>query len=434
MDGRTTRSFYLRALTVSLGAVLMFGLLYAFLGARLLREQARFLYNQELKTGRMAVDHFVNQAAGPLVEDDTLALNVLLKETRTMPGIVYAQITDEKGIVKAHSDPTRIGTMGQEILTPLEVTRDGDTTFVTSRTGKDEKVLNISRPVTFMKRTIAHVQAGLSLDAINTEIARRRTETMRGIVGGGAGLMAVVICAASAFMLLLRPVSAGTNRVVGPTDTQPAASAMVLSAEPREPAANGPSRPVVHGGDTTQRNQVSVVLLAIKRFKTYAETRDPEALLTDFNEYVALASDVITRYGGYVDKFVGDAIVSVFTNSPMSSDHAERAVNAALAMQEAFQKNGANGRPLFLKVGIGISSGVVLSGLVGSGEDRELTFFGESFRNAYSLTVMAAAGEIIISREAYELLGDKVSVEPLPPREMLQRTEAWENFRLLRKA
>ena len=186
-------------------------------------------------------------------------------------------------------------------------------------------------------------------------------------------------------------------------------------------------------GNELKRNQVSVVFIGIKGFRAYAEERDPEGLQEDLSQYLSIAARVIQENGGYLDKLVGDAIISVFGNSPMASDHANRAVKAAIDLQDAFRKSGDGGNGLLSRVGIGISSGVVLSGCVGTGTKKELTFIGESFRTAYSLNVLAGAGEIIMSKDAYQLLDNQISVEPLPPREIMQRTKSWESFRLLRK-
>jgi hypothetical protein len=55
---------------------------------------------------------------------------------------------------------------------------------------------------------------------------------------------------------------------------------------------------------------------------------------------------------------------------------------------------------------------------------------GESFKSAENLAMIAGPGEIVIGREIYQYLGSAVSVDPLPPREFLDRTGSWENFRL----
>jgi adenylate cyclase len=178
------------------------------------------------------------------------------------------------------------------------------------------------------------------------------------------------------------------------------------------------------------RNQVTVLFAGPKGFKAHADTRDTEEVLRDLNEYFTIATSSIVDYGGYIDKFVGDAVIGVFESALLRTDHTERAVRAAVAMQNALRHASKNGNQLLRMVGIGISAGVVLSGHIGSHAKQEYTFIGESFKVAYSLNVMAGPGDIVMSRDVYQLIEHMVSVEPLPPRETMDRTEPWENFRL----
>jgi len=88
------------------------------------------------------------------------------------------------------------------------------------------------------------------------------------------------------------------------------------------------------------------------------------------------------------------------------------------------------GLTLFRPVGIGNSSGVVLSGPTGSQEMNGYLFIGKSSKATYSLNVMANAGEIVTSKEVYQSIEDFLRAEPLPFREIKQRTGAWEDFRV----
>jgi len=133
-----------------------------------------------------------------------------------------------------------------------------------------------------------------------------------------------------------------------------------------------------------------------------------------------------------VDKFVGDAVIGVFRKTAVSPDHIERAVRSAVALQESLRQAAGDGNPLFSLIGIGISSGVALAGRLAAGGYREPLYIGESFKSAYLLHVISDPGEIVISRDVFQIVEGSVIVEPLPPREMMERTEPWENFRLLR--
>jgi class 3 adenylate cyclase len=180
------------------------------------------------------------------------------------------------------------------------------------------------------------------------------------------------------------------------------------------------------------RTHVAVLFAGVKGFKKYADTREPGQVMLDMNGYHALAIETIRRFGGEVDKFVGDAVIGVFQRTALSPDHVERAVRSAAALQESMQRAEGDGNPLYSSVGIGISSGVALAGHLASGGDGEPLYIGESFKSAYLLHAISAPGEIIISRDVFQVVEGAVIVEPLPPREMMERTEPWENFRLLR--
>jgi len=180
------------------------------------------------------------------------------------------------------------------------------------------------------------------------------------------------------------------------------------------------------------RNQVAVLFAGIKGFRAYANTRDLPEVLQDLDGYLQIVNKSILDHGGYVDNFVGDAVIGVFESSPLKKDHTARAVRSAVEMQDVLRKAGENGNPLLSRVGIGISSGVVLTGRLESQGGRKHKVMGESFKWAYTLNVMAGPGEIVVSRDVYQSIAEMVSAEPLPPREMIQRTESWESFRLHR--
>ena len=209
-----------------------------------------------------------------------------------------------------------------------------------------------------------------------------------------------------------------------------------LSSPPQQKlsdASNQNAQAGVCYGSEMERDQVSVVFVGIRGFKAYSRMRDHRSLMEDFNEYLSIVTKTIEKYGGYVDKFIGDAVIAIFNTSPIKGNHMEQAVNAALAIQSAFQKKVSLGNQLLSRVGMGISSGVVLKGQVNNDSKKEHTFIGESFRTAYSLNILAGPGEIMISKEVYQALGRQLTVEPLPPREIFHRTQSWENFRILGK-
>ncbi|MCX5720024.1 MAG: adenylate/guanylate cyclase domain-containing protein [Nitrospirae bacterium] len=180
------------------------------------------------------------------------------------------------------------------------------------------------------------------------------------------------------------------------------------------------------------RSEASILFTDIRGFTAYSETRNPEEVVEALNEYFGIATQFILEYGGYVDKFIGDAVLGVFGVPIYHTDHAERAVRAAFAMQkELRQQVGKNKNPFLSRIGIGVNSGVVVSGNLGSQVKMEYTVIGNSVNVASRLNDMAGPGEIIISKDIYELTKNIVSVKALPPQKMKGKSELVEVFQLI---
>jgi class 3 adenylate cyclase len=218
------------------------------------------------------------------------------------------------------------------------------------------------------------------------------------------------------------PIGQAKNTV---QDTAKAASRSSHAPERTEdfclPKGSSPGRFV--------RNHVTVLSAGVRGFRSLADDKNASEALRSLNAYFAIADDIIQEYDGFIDKFIGDAVIGVFAGSPLHPDHSERAVRCALALQKALRRAGEDGNPVMGKIGIGISSGVVISAHMGPRLREECAFLGESFKLAYSLNVMAGPGEILISKDVYRKIQGNVSVRPMPPREIMDRTEPWEIFR-----
>jgi len=390
--------------------------IFSFLISNLLatkRQYAAF-YEEKIKTANTMLSQFVAHAVVPFAENDVLTLNRLLKEAGTVHGLLYIAIADEKNVVRAHTDSSKVG---------LPVERPADST------------LELSKPMTFMKRRLGSVYAGFSRHVINDEVSREISGSVRPIFYLGIAMLMLLVGATFFLWIPLKRELTREEQTPQPAESEPPTNETVEKTTPLSLIDSTEGEEIELLNQYTEgikRTQVTVLFAGIKGFKAYTETRDPQEVLNDLNQYLSIATGPIIDFGGYIDKFIGDAVIAVFGNTPVWLDHSERAVSAAVAVQEALQQAAGNGNPLLSKVGIGISSGVVLSGNIGPEEKKTLTFIGESFKVAYSLNVMAGPGEIIMSRDVYESVEQKVSVEPIAPREMAQRTEPWENFRLIK--
>jgi adenylate cyclase len=106
-----------------------------------------------------------------------------------------------------------------------------------------------------------------------------------------------------------------------------------------------------------KRMEVTVVFTDIRGFIAYAEANAPERVVEAINEYFEIVTRHIQMRGGYVDKFIGDAVLGVFGVPLAQPDHALRALRASVAMQRELLAQDPARNPLLAKVGIGINSG-----------------------------------------------------------------------------
>ncbi|MDH4224137.1 MAG: HAMP domain-containing protein, partial [Deltaproteobacteria bacterium] len=202
-----------------------------------------------------------------------------------------------------------------------------------------------------------------------------------------------------------------------------------VSPEILEMILDNPENPWVKG----TRNQASVVFTDVRGFTAFSEVTEPEVVVESLNEYFSIGTDVVLEYNGYIDKFIGDAILAVFGVPVSQEDHAMRAVKASFEMQErlmdAAKKKGIE---LLAKIGIGINSGVVVAGNIGSTKKMEYTVIGDTVNTASRLNGLAGNGEVVISKDTLDRLGGKVKVEALPPAKVKGKTELIEVFKVLK--
>jgi adenylate cyclase len=130
-----------------------------------------------------------------------------------------------------------------------------------------------------------------------------------------------------------------------------------------------------------EKREVTVLFSDVKSFTTYSENHKPEEVVSILNEYLGEMTDIVLRWDGILDKFIGDAIV-VFWGAPMKQDdHAERAVRCALEMQARLEelrlKWEAEGKAP-LASGIGINTGEAIVGNIGAdGKKMDYTVIGD---------------------------------------------------------
>jgi adenylate cyclase len=180
------------------------------------------------------------------------------------------------------------------------------------------------------------------------------------------------------------------------------------------------------------RSHVTVLFTDVRGFTSYSENREAEQVVEALNQYFDIATRQIQEHGGYVDKFIGDAVMGVFGVPVAREDHAEQAVRAALTMQQAFAERAKEtGNELLNKIGIGINTGYAVSGNIGSQEKLEYTVIGDAVNTASRLNGLAKAGETIISAAVREAISAPMNLEPRPPQKVKGKAEPVSTFLVL---
>ncbi len=170
------------------------------------------------------------------------------------------------------------------------------------------------------------------------------------------------------------------------------------------------------GGD---KKLATTFFADIRGYTTFAEGKDPEHIVEVLNGYFQEAVEVIVTNGGYIDKFIGDAIMAIW-GVPLESEEqdAVNAVSCALELQErvnAPDRTFFTGDAANLKVGIGMHTGPLVAGNLGSAQRMDYSVIGDSVNVAARLESIAEGGQVIITRHTREIVGDRFKVKELKP-------------------
>jgi len=160
---------------------------------------------------------------------------------------------------------------------------------------------------------------------------------------------------------------------------------------------------------------VTILVSDVRSFTALSAKMEPDDVVRMLNEMFDAFVPIIFDYDGVVDKYVGDSVLAIFGSPEKDDRQCEKAVQAALEMQQAVLKLGEGRRvrrlPVF-EVGISIHTGAAIHGFIGSTERMEYTVIGDTVNRASRYCDGAAAGEVVISKTVYERVYHLVKVEP----------------------
>ncbi len=188
------------------------------------------------------------------------------------------------------------------------------------------------------------------------------------------------------------------------------------------------------GGDLVR--ECTVFNSDIRGFTRMSEKTEPQIIVDMLNEYFELMVEVIFKYEGTLDKFMGDGIMALWGAPVAHPDDAGRSVQCALEQMKMlgeFNRNRmALGQPP-LAIGIGIHTGPLVAGYIGSSKALSYTVVGDTANTSARLCGIASTGQIIVSEATYAKLGNRFEYEELPPAHVKNKEHALRIFNVVRE-
>ena len=397
---------------------------------------------QTMRFGTAIAGNLSHNASVPLLENDEASLNILLEEVSKLQDVHYALAINKAGLVIAHSDIQKIDRIYAPIANPTQITRNDSTEIIRYRE-KGKEILDFSTPIKFDNITLGAIHIAISLETLQKKIQRF------GIIALLLTGVLVIIGVGVSFYISSNFSQPITDLVHGTVEIKQGnfsfrsekrsndelgdltlafkdmaeglrkkeviqdAFGKYVNPEIVNMILKNPDSQWFHG----KKIPATVMFTDIRGFTAFSEKTSPEQVVAVLNNHFTIATEIIIKHGGHLDKFIGDAVLAVFGVLLEYDDHAERAVRAAVDLQQALHKERTeqNQNSTGIHIGIGINSGEVIAGNIGSQQRMEYTVIGDTVNIASRLTEIAGSDEIILSESTYRLSEKMITTKKLEP-------------------
>lgn len=203
-----------------------------------------------------------------------------------------------------------------------------------------------------------------------------------------------------------------------------------LSTLPSTESALPPPAPPALGGE---EKDVTILFCDIRRFTALAEEMPATQVVELLNTFFSRMIQVVLAHGGTVDKLMGDSVMALFGVPKAAETDPLRAVRCALEMHQALaalnQERARLEQPP-IEMGIGINSGSVVAGNIGSIDRMEYTVIGDNVNIAARLQGIAEAGDTLVSEATYAMVRTLVQASALEPAQLKGRQHQVAVFRI----
>lgn len=415
---------------------------------------------QSLEKGLAAARGVATASDDPLLTNDDLTLFTVIKGVTENRGILYGFIVGKDNKIKAHSDIQEAGKDYKQ-ATGSVVFKEGKNYKINFDGGTPlGAVYEIIVPVTSakLKEGFGSVHIGLTQkvvdEAVDTVNRYIKYLTIIGLLIGGVGailITSIIVKPVHTLVESAKQLGAGNlDYRIAVTRRDELGSLMSAFNDMAEGLKQKQHiqesfgryvsaevvEMIVKNKETWfkgKKTSVTVLFADIRGFTSYSERTDPETLINHLNEYFTLMTNIVQKNRGYIDKFIGDALMAVFGSPVYYEEHAVMAARAACEMQEKLRGfNLQKPERDRIGIGIGLNTGEVVAGNLGSIQKMEYAIIGDNVNIASRLCSSAKRGEIIISTSVTQgLKGMEFESRALPPITVKGKSEPLDIFSLI---
>jgi class 3 adenylate cyclase len=354
--------------------------------------------------------------------DQELTLDLLVRKVGTGKGVAAARLLDRDGRIVASILKGERGDAGVPLTGPEDPP-------AAVRSVRRDSLLLVATPIHYSDVLVGEAQVVLDLTILVEPLVRSNTRQLAAVAGA---VLLVGVCAGLGFVALLvgplqrlrrgvEQMTQGNVTVrVAPTSRDEvgeltrAFNEMGDALEQKQRIQQAFGRYVndyvltqlLEGPEDEQlagiEREVTILFADVRGFTRLSEGLKAPAVVAFLNDVFQLLSDRILERGGTIDKFIGDSVMAYFGAPVPHRDHAQRAVLAALDIERAMgERNrelaelGNGGVPA--EIGIGIHTGTVVVGNIGSDRRTDFTAIGDPVNVAHRLEKLAKPGQILVS-------------------------------------
>ncbi len=352
--------------------------------------------------------------------------------------VVYAMVLDSGGRVFAHSDLTRKGSVPGEA--PDAAALKANDLMFQETLFNNNAVLDVTMPITLkaMNLKLGVARVGLSQKTLNESIRQQKGIYLWVALGFVVGGLLVSFALARMITKPLDSLAEGI-KVVGRGDLRKlvavrsddeigsltsAFNTMILNLREKllmekylsqsTVASIKEHRDVAQLKLGGERKYVTALFSDARGFTSLAEKMSPEDVVRLMNVYLNLQAQVIHQFGGTIDKFVGDEVMAIFEGRGNEINAVRAAVEIQSYCKELNAARAAAGEKT-ISIGIGLNSGEVVMGNMGSEDHMDYTVIGDNINIAARMCGIAQPGQVLASKSIADAIGEDATMLDMHP-------------------